>query len=62
MTTQLQASTTTLENHNGQQQIMFDEHDKLTNNLITQDKLKMEEQLNYYRVKEIYSYRQYYIT
>lgn len=55
MKTELQVSSTMLENHNEQQQIMFD---KLANNLITQDRLKMEEELNYYRVKEIYSYRQ----
>lgn len=53
MKTQLQASSTILENHN-QLHTMYNKHNKFTNNIKMQDqsnKLKMEDELNYYKVK-----------
>lgn len=56
MKTQFQVHSNILENHS-QLQTMSNKHDELSNNLeIQQDqlnsKLKMEEELNYYKVKK----------
>lgn len=49
-------TSTMLENHN-RLQTMCNKHDNLANNSETQDtinKLKLEEELNYYKVNEIF--------
>jgi hypothetical protein len=54
--TQCQTSSTILENHN-RLQTMCNRHDNLANNSKTQDqinKLKLEEELNYYKVNTIF--------
>jgi len=55
MTTQSQVNSSILENHN-RLQSMLNKDDKLANSLKIQDKLKMEEELTYYKVKEIRYY------
>lgn len=53
MKTQLQVSSI---NHNPLC-VPFNKHDKLTNNSKSWDELKMEEELVYYKVKEMYFYK-----
>lgn len=55
MNTQLRVSSTMFENHK-RLQTMCNRHDKLTNKKETQDqisKLKLEEELNYFKVNTI---------
>lgn len=54
MKSQFQESSSMLESHN-RLQIMCSRHDNFTNNMKTQvqiNKLKMEEELNYYKVNK----------
>lgn len=53
----LQVSSTVLENHN-RLQVMCNRHDELVSKIETRDhidKLKTEEELNYYKVRKTYS-------
>lgn len=63
MKNQLQVCSNMLENHS-RLQIMCNRYDELSNNVeILQDqlnsKLKVEEELNYYKVKETYFYKMF---